>query len=137
MTTQSTTQDKTSRDSITILYRMELLEDLHAQVITTLENELTELITSYQAEGIDTSHMVEALSKTPKKLHGYKGAIHHEIFLMKLGAHPEYGDGTATPTERVRRRIQDETLHVLATAQDWVSVDTERWRKAISTSSDS
>ena len=32
---------------------------------------------------------------------------------------------------------QAETLHVLATAQDWVSIDTERRRKAISTSSDS
>lgn len=136
MTAQPITQDKASRDTITILYRMELLEDLHAQVITTLENELAELITSYQAEGLDTSHMVEALSKTPKKLHGHKGSIHHEIFLMKFGAHPEYGDGTATPTEKVRRRIMDETIHVLATAQDWVSIDTERWREAISTNSD-
>lgn len=137
MTAQPITQDKASRDTITILYRMELLEDLHAQVIATLENELADLITRYRAEGLDTSHMVEDLSKTPKKLHGYKGTIHHEIFLMKLGAHPEYGDGLATPTERVRRRIQNETLHVLATAQDWVSIDTERWGKAISTSSDS
>lgn len=136
MTAQPIAQDKASGDTITILYRMELLEDLHAQVITTLENELAGLITRYQTEGIDTFHMVKALSETPAKLHGCKGKIHHEIFLMKLGAHPEYDDGTATPTEQVRRRIRDETTHILATAQDWVSIDAERWREAISINSD-
>ena len=111
-----------------IYRRLEGLEEVCVQIITNMEDELTSLIEAYRAQGVHTASMVETLSRFPKKLNAYKGGIHHELFLLKIGAHPEYGDGKNIDADRASRQIQPEIIWVLSGAQDWLDIDLETWK---------
>ena len=49
-----------------IYRRLEGIEQVCAQVITNMEEELTNLVEAYRAKGMHTASMVEALSRFPK-----------------------------------------------------------------------
>lgn len=115
-----------------IYRRLESLEEVCAQVITNMEDELTSLVESCRAKGVPTASMVETLSRFPKKLNAYKGEIHHELFLLKIGAHPEYGDGKNIAADRASRQIQPDLIWVLSGVQDWLSIDLETWKERLS-----
>lgn len=119
-------------DTSTIYRRLESLEKVCAQVITNMEEELTSLVEAYRAKNVPTASMVETLSRFPKKLNAYKGEIHHELFLLKIGAHPKYGDGKNIEADRASRQIQPDLIWVLSGMQDWLSIDLETWKERLS-----
>ena len=119
-------------DTSPIYRRLEAFEETCVQIITNMEDELTSLVEAYRAKGMHTASMVEALSRFPKKLNAYKGGIHHELFLLKIGAHPEYGDGKNIDADRVSRQIQPALVWVLSGAQDWLDIDLETWKERLS-----
>ena len=120
-----------SADTSTIYRRLEGIEEMCTQIIAKMEEELTSVVEAYRAKDMYTASMVEALSRLPEKLHALKGKIHHELFLLKIGAHPEYGDGKNTEEALVRHRIQTDTTWVLLVAQDWLSTDLETWMERL------
>lgn len=115
-------------DTSPIYRRLEGIEEVCAQVIAQMEEELTSLVEAYRAKNVPTASMVETLSRFPKKLNAYKGEIHHELFLLKIGAHPEYGDGKNIDADRASLQIQPDLIWVLSGVQDWLSIDLETWK---------
>lgn len=120
-------------DTSPIYRRLEGIEEVCAQIITNMEEELTNLVEAYRDKGMPTASMVEALSRFPKKLNAYKGEIHHELFLLKIGAHLEYGDGKNIDADRANRQIQPNLVWVLSGAQDWLDIDLETWTERLDT----
>ena len=118
-------------DTSPIYRRLEGLEKVCTEIIAKIEDELTSIVEAYRAKGVPTASMVETLSRFPKKLNAYKGGIHHELFLLKIGAHPEYGDGKNIDADRANRRIQPDILWVLSGAQDWLDIDLETWKERL------
>lgn len=121
-------------DTSTIYRRLEGIEEVCAQVIAQMEEELTSLVEAYRTKNVPTASMVETLSRFPKKLNAYKGEIHHELFLLKIGAHPEYGDGKNIDADRASLQIQPDLIWVLSGVQDWLSIDLETWKERLNPS---
>jgi hypothetical protein len=120
-------------DTSPVHRRLEGIEEMCTQIIAKMEEELTSLVEAYRDKGMPTASMVETLSRFPKKLNAYKGEIHHELFLLKIGAHLEYGDGKNIDADRANRQIQPNLIWVLSGAQDWLDIDLETWKNRLDT----
>ena len=118
-------------DTSPIHRRLEGIEEMCTQIIAKMEEELTSLVEAYRDKGMPTASMVETLSRFPKKLNAYKGEIHHELFLLKIGAHLEYGDGKNIDADRANRQIQPNLIWVLSGAQDWLDIDLKTWKEQL------